>query len=62
MKVDVGEAFHVETAFAGRVRAEPFEQSAVPVGEAADMVKLPLHYQYCLAHGRKPVAPACLNG
>jgi hypothetical protein len=38
------------------------KQFAVPVGEAADMVKLPLHFQYCLAHGRRPVAPACLNG
>ena len=38
------------------------KEFAVPVGEAADMVKLPPKFQYCLAHGRKPVAPACLNG
>jgi hypothetical protein len=38
------------------------KQFAVPVGEAADLVKLPSHFQYCLAHGRRPVAPACLNG
>jgi hypothetical protein len=37
------------------------KEFAVPVGEAADMVKLPEHFHYCLAHGRKPVAPACLN-
>jgi len=36
VKIDIGDAFHVETAFAGRMRAEPFEQSAMPVGEAAD--------------------------
>ena len=35
---------------------------AIPVGEAADLLKLPAHFQYCLAHGRRPVAPACLNG
>jgi hypothetical protein len=37
------------------------KEFAVPVGEAADMVKLPEHFQYCLVHGRKPVAPACSN-
>ena len=31
------------------------------VGEAADLAKLPEHFQYCLAHGHRPVAPACLN-
>ena len=34
---------------------------AVPVGEAADMLRLPPGFHYCLSHGRKPVAPACLN-
>ena len=38
------------------------KEFSVPVGEAADMVRLPLHFQYCLAHGRRPVAPDCLNG
>lgn len=31
-------------------------------GQVADLVKLPTGFRYCLAHGRKPVAPACLNG
>ena len=35
---------------------------AVPVGEAAEMMKLPVGFRYCLAHGRKPVAPNCLTG
>ena len=38
------------------------KEFAVPVGEVADMVRLPAGFRYCLAHGRKPVAPACLNG
>jgi hypothetical protein len=37
------------------------KELAIPVGEAADLVKLPQHFKYCLAHGRRPVAPACLN-
>jgi hypothetical protein len=38
------------------------KEFAVPVGEAADMLRLPAGFRYCLAHGRKPVAPACANG
>jgi hypothetical protein len=38
------------------------KEFAVPVGEVADMVRLPAGFRYCLAHGRKPVAPACVNG
>ena len=38
------------------------KEFAVPVGEAAEMAKLPAKFQYCLAHGRRPVAPDCLNG
>ena len=38
------------------------KEFAVPVGEVADMVRLPPGFRYCLAHGRKPVAPSCLNG
>src|SRR4249919_1234988 len=37
------------------------KEFAVPVGEAAEMAKLPAKFQYCLAHGRRPVAPKCLN-
>jgi hypothetical protein len=38
------------------------QEFAVPVGEVADMVRLPAGFRYCLAHGSKPVAPACANG
>jgi hypothetical protein len=38
------------------------KEIVVPVGEAADLAKLPAKFQYCLAHGRRPVAPKCLNG
>ena len=38
------------------------KEFAVPVGEAADLVKLPPEFRFCLAHGRRPVAPSCLNG
>ena len=31
-------------------------------GAVADLVKLPPNFRWCLAHGVKPVAPACLNG
>jgi hypothetical protein len=30
-------------------------------GQAADLLKLPPGFRYCLQHGRKPVAPACAN-
>ncbi len=31
-------------------------------GATADLVKLPPNFRWCLAHGVKPIAPACLNG
>ena len=31
-------------------------------GQAVDLLRLPIGFHYCLAHGRKPVAPKCLNG
>ena len=31
-------------------------------GASADLVKLPQNFRWCLAHGVKPIAPACLNG
>jgi hypothetical protein len=31
-------------------------------GAAADLFKLPPNFRWCLAHGVKPIAPACLNG
>lgn len=31
-------------------------------GAAADLVKLPPNFRWCLQHGVKPVAPACANG
>lgn len=34
---------------------------ALPVGEAADLVRLPAGFKYCLSHNRRPVAPACTN-
>jgi hypothetical protein len=37
------------------------KEFAIPAGEAADLAKLPAHFRYCLAHGRRPVAPTCLN-
>jgi hypothetical protein len=30
-------------------------------GQAADLLKLPPGFRYCLAHGSRPVAPACAN-
>ena len=33
----------------------------LPVGEAADLVRLPAGFKYCLSHHRRPVAPACTN-
>ena len=30
-------------------------------GQAADLLMLPAGFRYCLAHGAKPVAPACAN-
>lgn len=30
-------------------------------GQAADLLRLPPGFRYCLVHGRKPVAPACAN-
>jgi hypothetical protein len=46
----------------GACATRVIREFAVPVGEAADMVRLPAGFRYCLAHGRKPVAPNCLNG
>ncbi len=34
---------------------------APAVGHAADLVRLPRAFQYCLAHYARPVAPACAN-
>lgn len=33
----------------------------LPVGEAADLLRLPAGFKYCLTHTRRPVAPACTN-
>ena len=31
-------------------------------GISADLLNLPANFRWCLAHGVKPVAPACANG
>jgi hypothetical protein len=36
-------------------------QLALVEGQAVDLLKLPVGFHYCLAHGRKPVAPQCLK-
>lgn len=35
---------------------------SLPEGATADVPQLPPDFRYCLAHGRKPVAPDCLKG
>lgn len=37
------------------------KEFTLPAGDAADLVKLPRGFKYCLSHQRKPVAPACTN-
>jgi len=37
------------------------KEFTLPAGEAADLVKLPPGFKYCLSHTRRPVAPACTN-
>jgi hypothetical protein len=46
----------------GACATRVIREFAVPAGQVADMVHLPAGFRYCLAHGRKPVAPNCLNG
>ena len=46
----------------GACATRVIREFAVPAGEVADMLRLPEGFRYCLAHDRKPVAPACLNG
>jgi hypothetical protein len=41
--------------------ARVIEEFSLRAGEAADLVRLPPGYRYCLSHQRKPVAPACTN-
>jgi len=44
-----------------RLKAPEVGPADYPVLKQA-MAKLPAKFQYCLAHGRRPVAPNCLNG
>lgn len=37
-------------------------QFSLQPGAAADLFKLPPDFRWCLSHGVRPVAPACLNG
>jgi hypothetical protein len=34
---------------------------SLEAGEAADLLRLPPGFRYCLSHHGKPVAPACTN-
>lgn len=34
---------------------------ALAAGEAADILRLPAGFKYCLSHTRRPVAPDCTN-
>lgn len=35
---------------------------SLPAGGVADLPALPPGFRYCLVHGRRPVAPGCVNG
>lgn len=42
-------------------KTEVLRDFVITAGEAADIVRLPVGFKYCLSHTRRPVAPACTN-
>lgn len=43
-------------------RTQVLHELSLPADATADVPQLPPDFRYCLAHGRKPVAPNCLKG
>ncbi|MFT3807090.1 hypothetical protein [Arenimonas sp.] len=43
-------------------RTRVLKELTLPADSTADMPQLPRDFRYCLAHGRKPIAPDCLKG